>query len=177
MVAALEEELDDDAESIITNERYEYIASIIKSCYKKRKARGMTTSDKIDRVVTNRWAALPIFAVVMFIVYYISVTTVGTIFTDWANDGVFGDGWHLAGVGSEAYTEASDAYSLESSKVDAYIEAAGEAGVETEAISAMREAGRLTLRSLTILPPPPLPPMWRAVWIFTTTIPERLRKP
>ena len=142
MVAALEEELDDDAESIITNERYEYIASIIKSCYKKRKARGMTTSDKIDRVVTNRWAALPIFAVVMFIVYYISVTTVGTIFTDWANDGVFGDGWHLAGVGSEAYTEASDAYSLESSKVDAYIEAAGEAGVETEAISAMREAGK-----------------------------------
>ncbi len=143
MIAALEDELDDDAESIITNERYEYIASIIKGCYKKRKARGMTTSDKIDRVVTNRWAALPIFAVVMFIVYYLSVTTVGTIFTDWANDGLFGDGWHLAGIGAEAYSEASDAYNLESSKVDAYIEAAGEAGVDIEAISAMREEGEM----------------------------------
>ncbi len=143
IVSSLEDALDDDAESIITNERYEYIASIIKGCYKQRRARGMTTSDKIDRVVTNRWAALPIFAVVMFIVYYLSVTTVGTIFTDWANDGLFGDGWHLAGVGSEAYTEASDAYSLESDKVDAYIEAAGEAGVAVEDISAMREEGEL----------------------------------
>ena len=122
IISALENELDDDAESIITNERYEYIASIIKGCYKKRKARSMTTSDKIDRVVTNRWAALPIFAVVMFIVYYLSVTTVGTMFTDWVNDGLFGDGWHLASVGAEAYSEASDAYKLESSKVDAYIE-------------------------------------------------------
>lgn len=143
IISALENELDDDAESIITNERYEYIASIIKGCYKKRKARSMTTSDKIDRVVTNRWAALPIFAVVMFIVYYLSVTTVGTMFTDWVNDGLFGDGWHLASVGAEAYSEASDAYKLESSKVDAYIEAAGEAGVNVEAISAMREEGEM----------------------------------
>ena len=143
IIAALEEELDDDAESIITNERYEYIASIIKDCYKKRKARGMTTSDKIDRVVTNRWAALPIFAVVMFIVYYLSVTTVGTIFTDWANDGLFGDGWHLAGVGASEYAEDSEAYSLESSKVDAYIEAAEAAGVDVEGISAMREEGEM----------------------------------
>lgn len=141
IITALEDEMDDDAESIITNERYEYIASIIKGCYQKRKARGMTTSDKIDRVVTNRWAALPIFAVVMFIVYYLSVTTVGTIFTDWANDGLFGDGWHLAGVGASAYAEDSEAYALESSKVDAYMEAAKEAGVDVEAISAMREEG------------------------------------
>ena len=92
--------MDDDAESIITNERYVYIASIIKGCYKKKHAGGLTTSDKIDRVVTNRWLALPIFAVVMFIVYFVSVTTVGTWATDWANDGVFGDGWHLFGIGS-----------------------------------------------------------------------------
>ena len=141
IITALEDEMGDDAESIITNERYEYIASIIKGCYKKRRAKGMTTSDKIDRVVTNRWAALPIFAVVMFIVYYLSVTTVGTIFTDWANDGLFGDGWHLAGVGASAYAEDSEAYALESSKVDAYIEAAEEAGVDVESISAMREEG------------------------------------
>ncbi len=141
-IQAAEKECDDDAESIITNERYVYIASILKGCYKKRNAGRLSVSDKIDKVVTNRFAALPIFAAIMFIVYFVSVTTVGTWATDWANDGVFGDGWHLAGVGSEAYTEASDAYSLESSKVDAYIEAAGEAGVETEAISAMREAGK-----------------------------------
>ena len=89
-------------ESIITNERYVYIASIIKGCYKKKNTQRLSTSDKIDRVVTNRFAALPIFAVVMFLVYYISVTTVGTFATDWANDGVFGDGWHLFGIGSSA---------------------------------------------------------------------------
>ena len=99
-IAAAEKELDDDAESIITNERYVYIASIIKGCYKKKNAGRLSTSDKIDRVVTNRWLALPIFAVVMFIVYYVSVSTVGTWATDWANDGVFGDGWHLFGIGS-----------------------------------------------------------------------------
>lgn len=97
-IEAAEKELDDDAESIITNERYVYIASIIKQCYKKKNNGGLTVSDKIDKVVTNRILALPIFAVVMFIVYYISVTTVGTVATDWANDGVFGDGWHLFGI-------------------------------------------------------------------------------
>lgn len=112
-IVAAEEEMDDDAESIITNERYIYIASVIKSCYKKKSAGKLTVSDKIDRVVTNRFAALPIFAAIMFIVYYVSVTTIGTIFTDWANDGVFGDGWHLFGIGGEKYNEACDEYASE----------------------------------------------------------------
>ena len=99
-IKAVEDELDDDAESIITNERYIYIGQIIKGCYKKKSAGKLSTSDKIDKVVTNRFAALPIFAVVMFLVYYISVSTVGTFATDWANDGVFGDGWHLFGIDS-----------------------------------------------------------------------------
>ena len=97
-IKAAEKELDDDSESIITNERYIYIASIIKGCYKKRDAGRLTTSDKIDKVVTNRFLALPIFAVVMFIVYYVSVSTVGTYLTDWVNDGLFGESWQLFGV-------------------------------------------------------------------------------
>lgn len=97
-IAQIEKEMDDDTESIITNERYVYISSIIGECFKRSKNEKLTTSDKIDRIVTNRWLALPIFAVVMFIVYYISVTTVGTWATDWANDGVFGDGWSLFGL-------------------------------------------------------------------------------
>ena len=107
----VEKELDDDAESIITNERYVYIAELIKGCYKKKSAGKLTTSDKIDKVVTNRFAALPIFAVIMFLVYYISMVTVGTAATDWANDGLFGDGWHLFGIGSADYEDASGAYS------------------------------------------------------------------
>ncbi len=109
-IVAAEKEMDDDAESIITNERYIYIASIIKGCLKKKNKGGMTTSDKIDRVVTNRWAALPIFAAIMFIVYFVSVTTVGTWATDWANDGVFGDGWHLFGIGQSEYEEEMTEY-------------------------------------------------------------------
>ena len=97
-IAAAEQEMDDDSESIITNERYIYIASVIKGCYSKKNKGGLTVSDKIDKIVTNRILALPIFAVVMFIVYYVSVTTVGTWATDWANDGVFGDGWSLFGL-------------------------------------------------------------------------------
>lgn len=97
-IARLEKEMDDDTESIITNERYVYISSIIGECYKRSRKEKMTTSDKIDRIVTNRWLALPIFAVVMFVVYYVSVTTVGTWATDWANDGLFGDGWSLFGL-------------------------------------------------------------------------------
>ena len=104
-IKAAENELDDDAESIITNERYIYIAQLMKGCYKKKSVGKLSTSDKIDKVVTNRFAALPIFAVIMFIVYFVSVTTVGTWATDWANDGVFGDGWHLLGIGSSAYEE------------------------------------------------------------------------
>ena len=99
-IAKLEKEFDDDTESIITNERYTYISSIIGECIKKSSRKELSVSDKIDKVVTNRWAALPIFAVVMFVVYFVSVTTVGTWATDWANEGVFGDGWHLFGIKS-----------------------------------------------------------------------------
>lgn len=110
-IKAAETELDDDAESIITNERYVYIASIIKGAYKKQSAGKLTTSDKIDKIVTNRFLALPIFAVIMFVVYFVSVTTVGTWATDWANDGVFGDGWFI--TGSSAYNDDVDAYANE----------------------------------------------------------------
>ena len=106
-----EQELDDDSESIITAERYKYVESIIKSCVRKKiNAGNLTISDKIDRVITNRWAALPIFAAVMFIVYYISMVTVGAAATDWANDGLFGDGFHLLGIGTSAYEEASQEF-------------------------------------------------------------------
>lgn len=120
-INAAEKELDDDAESIITNERYVYIASIIDGCYKKKYNGKLTVSDKIDKVVTNRWAALPIFAVVMFIVYYISVTTVGGIFTDWANDGLFGDGWHLFTIGAGQYEKASDEFVSACNAADAFV--------------------------------------------------------
>lgn len=134
IIAAAEEELDDDAESIITNERYTYITSIIKGCYKKNNNSGMTTSDKIDRIVTNRFLALPIFAVVMFIVYYISVTTVGTWVTDWTNDGLFGDGFHLFGNGTAQYEEKVVEWETEQAKIEAFIAAAeeNEAAVEND---------------------------------------------
>lgn len=131
-IQAAEKELDDDAESIITNERYVYIASIIKSSLKKKAGKALSTSDKIDRVVTNRFLALPIFAVVMFLVYYIAVSTVGTVATDWANDGVFGDGWHLFGIGTSAYEEAMNDYAAEELFTDDYmalLQEANEAGV------------------------------------------------
>ena len=131
-IKAAEEELSDDAESIITNERYVYIASIIKSCYKKKDKGKLSTSDKIDRIVTNRWAALPIFAVVMFIVYYISVTTVGTWVTDWTNDGLFGEGWHLLGIGGSDYNEASEKYVIPGATIEAFEAAAEQAGLEPE---------------------------------------------
>ncbi len=129
-IEAAETELDDDAESIITNERYVYIASILKGCYKKKNAGQLSTSDKIDRVVTNRFLALPIFAAVMFVVYFVSVTTVGGWATDWANDGVFGDGWHLFGIGSAAYAEAAEEYEVPGAMIEAFEEAADEAGVD-----------------------------------------------
>ena len=128
-IKAAEKELDDDAESIITNERYVYIAEIIKACYKKKNAGQLSASDKIDRIVTNRWLGLPIFALVMFLVYYISMVTVGSAATDWANDGLFGDGWHLFGIGSSAYSEAADTYGEASTIADgydAYVEENGE---------------------------------------------------
>ena len=119
-IQAAEKELDDDAESIITNERYIYIASNIKSCYKKKNKGKLTTSDKIDKVVTNRWLGLPIFAVIMFLVYYISMQTVGTAATDWANDGLFGDGWHLFGIGSSQAAEAEETYGDSDAIIEAF---------------------------------------------------------
>ena len=124
-IEAAETELDDDAESIITNERYIYIAQLIKGCYKKKSTEKLSTSDKIDKVVTNRWLGLPIFAVVMFLVYYIAMVGVGAPATDWANDGLFGDGWHLFGIGSAAYGEASDDYTAASEAINAF------AGIDT----------------------------------------------
>ncbi len=109
-IQAVEKEMDDDAESIITNERYIYIGNIIKGCLKKKSAGKLTNSDKIDRIVTNRFLGLPIFAAVMFLVYYISMVTVGASATDWTNDGLFGDGFHLFGIGSRAYGEAASVY-------------------------------------------------------------------
>ena len=140
IITKAEQELDDDSESIITNERYNYISSIINSCYKKKRRGKLTTSDKIDRVVTNRWLALPIFAVVMFVVYFISVTTVGTWATDWANDGLFGDGWHLFGIGSAAYEEAAGEWETEQDKVDAFLAAAEELGIDTSDVTEALEA-------------------------------------
>ena len=125
-IKAAEKELDDDAESIITNERYVYIASIIKSCYKKKQVGKLSTSDKIDKVVTNRWLGLPIFALVMFLVYWVAMVAVGAPATDWANDGLFGDGWHLLGIGSSAYNEAADEYTAASQAAQAF------AGVEID---------------------------------------------
>ena len=120
-IQAAEKELDDDAESIITNERYVYIAEIIKSCYKQKNKGQLSTSDKIDKIVTNRWLGLPIFAVVMFLVYWIAMVAVGAPATDWANDGVFGDGWHLLGIGSKAYNETNDEYTAAVQAVDAFL--------------------------------------------------------
>ena len=126
-IKAAEEELDDDAESIITNERYVYIAEVIRACYRKKSKAKQSTSDKIDRIVTNRWLGLPIFAVVMFLVYWIAMVAVGAPATDWANDGVFGDGWHLLGIGSGAYNDANDEYTAATEAVDAFL------GLDTEA--------------------------------------------
>ena len=119
-IKAVEEEMDDDSESIITNERYIYIGSIIKGCYKKRAAGELTTSDKIDRIVTNRILGLPIFAVIMFIVYWVAMVGVGAAATDFTNDNIFGDGFHLFGIGSAEYSEAADEYGSAALIVDGY---------------------------------------------------------
>ena len=126
-IVAAEKELDDDSEAIITNERYVYIAQIIKGCYKKKSTAKLTTSDKIDRIVTNRWLGLPIFAIIMFLVYYISMVTVGTAATDWANDGLFGDGYFLLGIGRPAYDDASGEFGDASNVLDAFV------GIEDDA--------------------------------------------
>ena len=111
IIADAENKFDDDSESIITNERYTYISSIIKGCYKKKSKEKLSTSDKLDRIVTNRWLALPIFAIIMIIVYYVSVTSVGTLVTDFTNDQLFGeDGWYLFGIGRSDYEAANDKF-------------------------------------------------------------------
>ena len=121
-IKAAEAELDDDAESIITNERYVYIAQIIKGCYKKKNHGQLSASDKIEKIVTNRWLGLPIFAVVMFLVYWVAMVGVGAPATDWANDGLFGDGWHLFGIGTAEYTEVADNYTAAMDAVSGYYE-------------------------------------------------------
>ena len=132
-VKAAEKELDDDAESIITNERYVYIASLLKACYKKKSRGVLTTSDKIDKVVTNRWLGLPIFAVIMFLVYYISMVGVGVASTDWANDGLFGDGYHLFGIGTGEAEAAAEEYGEAQNAVDAFLGLGGAGAEETAA--------------------------------------------
>ncbi|MCI5606921.1 MAG: ferrous iron transporter B [Spirochaetia bacterium] len=120
-ISKCEKELDDDSESIITSERYKYIESIIKNCVtKKNKASNFSTSDKIDKIVTNRFLALPIFAVVMWLVYYIAMVTVGAAATDWANDGLFGDGYHLFGIGTQAYENAAEEFGDSTAIIEAY---------------------------------------------------------
>ena len=142
-IAAAEKELDDDAESIITNERYVYIAEIIKSCYKKKNAGSLSTSDKIDKIVTNRWLGLPIFAAVMFIVYWVAMVGVGAPATDWANDGLFGDGWHLLGIGSSAYNDAADEYAAASDAISGYYE------LDTEAEDFDADAALAEMKAVT----------------------------
>ena len=121
-IQAAEKELDDDSESIITNDRYVYIAEVIKSCYKKKNAGALSTSDKIDKIVTNRWLGLPIFAAVMFLVYWIAMVSVGASATDWANDGLFGDGWHLFGIGGKAADEAAEEYGAAMNAIGGYLD-------------------------------------------------------
>ena len=156
-IQAAEKELDDDAESIITNERYIYIASIIKSCYKKKNKGRLTTSDKIDKVVTNRWLGLPIFAVIMFLVYYISMQTVGTAATDWANDGLFGDGWHLFGIGSSQAAEAEETYGDSDAIIEAFNAKYGNddiaEAVDLESENYSEDAAKAALAELVNLTP------------------------
>ncbi|WP_243129361.1 ferrous iron transporter B [Eubacterium maltosivorans] len=140
LITAVEDSMDDDSESIITNERYNYISNIIGDCYKKKNKGQLSISDKIDKVVTNRFLALPIFALVMILVYYVSVTTVGSWATDWANDGVFGDGWHLFGIGTSQYEEAAGEYDVQAQKMGAFLEAAQAEGISTDAVTEALEA-------------------------------------
>ena len=156
-IRAAEEELDDDAESIITNERYVYIASVLKGCYKKKNAGRMSASDRIDRVVTNRWLGLPIFAVVMFLVYYISMVTIGTAATDWANDGLFGDGWHMFGVGTAEYEAAAESYGDSDAILNAFIGSYGDdeiaAAIDVGSEAYDESAAQAALTRLTELTP------------------------
>ena len=156
-IEAAEKELGDDSESIITNERYIYIAEIIKSSYKKKNAGKLSASDKIDRVVTNRWLGLPIFVVVMFLVYYIAMVGVGSMATDWANDGVFGDGWHLFGIGSSKYEEAAETYGDTDQIIDAFVSEYGTdeiaAALDAESEDYTEDGAKAALEELVALTP------------------------
>ena len=156
-IKAAEKELDDDAESIITNERYVYISSIIKACYKKKSVGKLSTSDKIDKIVTNRWLGLPIFAVIMFLVYYIAMQTFGAAATDWANDGLFGDGWHLFGIGTSAYKEAAEQYGDSDSIIDAFVSEYGTDEIadalDAESEEYTEEGAKAALEKLVSLTP------------------------
>lgn len=156
-IVSTEEELDDDAESIITNERYIYISSIIKACYKKNKTNKLSKSDKIDRVVTNRWLGLPIFAAIMFLVYYISMVAVGAPATDWANDGLFGDGWHLVGIGSGEYKDAAEKYGNSDEIISAFVKAYGDDeiadSIDIESEDFDSSAAKSALEKLIVLTP------------------------
>ena len=142
-ITAAEKELDDDAESIITNERYVYIASIIKACYKKKDAGKLSNSDKIDKIVTNRWLGLPIFALIMYLVYLIAMQGPGAWATDWTNDNLFGDGFHLFGIGSAAYEEKSGEYADAADAVSAYYE------LDTEAEDFSEETALAEMKAVT----------------------------
>ena len=146
-IAAAEKEQDDDAEAIITNERYLYIASVIKSCYKKKNVGGLSTSDKIDKIVTNRWLGLPIFAAIMFLVYLIAMVGVGSAATDWANDGLFGDGWHLFGIGSKKAEAAAEDYAAATTAAAAY-----DFEIDTEAEDFDADATLAALQARALLP-------------------------
>ncbi len=156
-IRAAEKELDDDAESIITNERYVYIASVIKACLRKQNKGSMTTSDKIDRVVTNRILGLPIFALIMFLVYYIAMVGVGAASTDWANDGLFGDGYHLFGKGTAEYEEAAETYGDTDQILDAFIAEYGSdeiaEAIDTESEEYDEAAAEKALRALVAAVP------------------------
>ena len=157
-IKALEDEFDDDTESIITNERYTYISSIIDECCTRNKgAKKLSVSDKIDKVVTNRFAALPIFIAIMFLVYYISMVTVGSAATDWANDGLFGDGWHLFGIGSKSYEEAAEAYGDSDLIIDAFTSEYGNddiaAALDAESDDYTEEGAKAALEQLVAATP------------------------
>ena len=142
-IRVAERELEDDAESIIANERYNYITDITRACFKRKRMGNITTSDKIDRVLTNRWAALPIFAAIMFLVYYISVTTVGGFATDWANDGLFGDGFFFLGKGSATYEAAAEEYTHASDIINAFVEYADGKNISTAGVTALLDAEKI----------------------------------
>lgn len=135
IITAAEAEFDDKSDAIITNERFKFVTSFIGDV-QKRTLKGLTASEKIDRVITNRILALPIFAVVIALVYYLAISTVGTYFTDWVNDGLFGDGWYVASQGREAFDEADGAYADAQNDIDAYLTAASESGIDTDDVAA-----------------------------------------